>query len=165
MKRILLVFCAALFCALASCAPQGIVPPEGWQPEGPIDCRVELTAEKVALMQPFELIVWGYFEREERPRFKAVELYSWRDAEGAWTFALVDGTNRLKSQEEIRNAPTRYEGVAALEAAFAGLAVGEHVFWLHHVPGFEFPLPELRAEIAAAARVAEIDLAVGVDPP
>ncbi len=41
--------------------------PEGWKPEGPIDCRVELSADTVGLMEPVDFTVWAYFEREGRP--------------------------------------------------------------------------------------------------
>jgi len=90
-------------------------------------------------------------KREDRPRIKGVELYSWQEEDGEWVFALLDGTNRLKARDEVRSGPHRLEGLVELEAAFALLAQEEQVFWLHHIEGFEFPGAELRAEIVAAA--------------
>ena len=97
-------------------------------------------------------------EREERPRIKAVELYSWENESGEWTFALLDGTNRIKSSEEVRSAPDRYVGVEALEEALAGLAEGESVFWSHHAPGFTFPDNELRSRIVEAGRAKGVEI-------
>ncbi len=45
--------------------------PEGWQPEGPIECRAELSAKSVGLMQPVKLTVWAYFELERMPSLTA----------------------------------------------------------------------------------------------
>lgn len=102
--------------------------------------------------------------RAERPRFKGVELYSWQDEGGAWTFALVDGTNRPKSADEVRSSPERIAGFDALEAAFSRLAIGEQVFWLHHLAGLSLPGPELRARAEEAARRARIELSTAGDP-
>ena len=99
-------------------------------------------------------------EREEKPRFKGVELYSWQDAENKWTFVMLDGTNRLKSPEEIKKAKGRLKGVASLKQAFGLLAEDERVSWLHPVEGFEFPPKAAQEELATAAKEAEIELTV-----
>jgi hypothetical protein len=97
-------------------------------------------------------------QREEKPRFKGVELYSWKDEEGGWVFVLLSGTNRLKAEKEVKEAKDLIRGTEALEKAFGRLAVGESVSWTHHIEGFEFPPDKTRKEIDKAAKKAEIDL-------
>ena len=97
-------------------------------------------------------------KREEKPRFKGVELYSWQDKSGAWKFVLLDGTNRLKTEEGVKSAQTQVKGAKELKKALARLAVGEQVFWTHPIKGFEFPPQATREEIEKAAKEAKIDL-------
>jgi hypothetical protein len=100
-------------------------------------------------------------EREEQPRTKGVELYSWQDERGDWLFVLLDGTNRVKQEAEIKGAKELLRGAESLHKALARLAVGEQVFWTHHVAGFEFPPVEQRKKVITAAREARIELHVG----
>jgi len=97
-------------------------------------------------------------KREEKPRFKGVELYSWKDKGGDWVFMLLDGTNRLKTEEEVKGAKNQIKGAEDLKKALARLAVGEQVFWTHPIKGFEFPPGVTRKEIEKAAKEAKIDL-------
>jgi hypothetical protein len=69
--------------------------------------------------------------------FKGWELYSWPVGNN-WRFTLIEGTNRLKTYEEITadggagagGLPKfTVTGVEALEAALARLPRGERVFW------------------------------------
>jgi hypothetical protein len=46
-------------------------------------------------------------KREEKPRFKGVELYSWKEKGGDWMFVLLDGTNRLKTEEQVKGAKNK----------------------------------------------------------
>jgi hypothetical protein len=78
-------------------------------------------------------------KREGRPRFKGVELYSWRDSRGDWVFALLSGTNRLKTAGEIKAPRNRIAGVGELAKAFSRLAIDEKVSWSHRIEGFEYP--------------------------
>jgi hypothetical protein len=78
-------------------------------------------------------------KREGRPRFKGVELYSWRDSKGDWVFALLSGTNRLKTAEEVKAPKNQIAGQGELEKAFARLAIDERVSWSHRIEGFEYP--------------------------
>lgn len=99
-------------------------------------------------------------EREEQPRSKGTELYSWKDQQGEWVFKLVYGTNRLKLEEEIKNGQAQIEDLEDLRQAFARLAVGENVSWSHLVRGFELP-PEATVEkIEKFAKDAEITLRI-----
>jgi hypothetical protein len=99
-------------------------------------------------------------KREEKPRFKGVELYSWKDEGGVWVFVLLDGTNRGKTEDEVKGAKDRIKGADDLKKALARLAVREHVFWTHRVDGFEFPPEPTRKEIQKTAKEAEIDLQI-----
>lgn len=99
-------------------------------------------------------------QREEKPRFKGVELYSWKEREGKWVFALLDGTNRLKTEEEVKGAKNRCDGVEKLRSALGRLAVEEQVLWAHPIEGFEFPPESNRKEIKKAAEAAKINLTI-----
>jgi hypothetical protein len=97
-------------------------------------------------------------QREAKPRFKGVELYSWKDKEGQWVFVLLDGTNRLKTEAEVKGTKNPSRGVEELKKALARLAVGEQVVWTHPIDGFEFPPKATRTDIAKAAADAKINL-------
>jgi len=97
-------------------------------------------------------------KREAKPRFKGVELYSWKGKEGDWVFALLNGTNEEKSEEQVKASPKLIQGVPALTRALGRLAEGEQVSWSHRIRGFEFPPRATRDEIEAAARKAKIRL-------
>jgi hypothetical protein len=97
-------------------------------------------------------------KREEKPRFKGVELYSWKDNGRDWRFVLLNGTNRLKTEEEVKGAKYTIKSVEELKKALARLAVGEQVSWTHPITGFEFPPEATRKAIAKAAKEANIDL-------
>jgi hypothetical protein len=97
-------------------------------------------------------------KREQAPRFKGVELYSWKDKDGGWVFALLDGTNRLKTEEQVKGAKNQIRGAENLKKAFTRLAEGEQVSWTHRIKGFEFPPEATRKEIEKAATEAKIDL-------
>jgi hypothetical protein len=97
-------------------------------------------------------------QREPKPRFKGVELYSWKDEKGVWHFALLDGTNEEKDVQNIKVGPTVYTGKEKLIAALKVLAEGEQVSWFHNVTGFEFPPKEDIKKLDEAAKAAKIKL-------
>jgi hypothetical protein len=99
-------------------------------------------------------------EREGKPRFKGVELYSWKDKGGDWVFVLLDGTNDLKATETVKAAKDQVKGTEELKKALARLAVAEQVSWTHPVKGFEFPPEATREEIKKAATEARITLRI-----
>jgi hypothetical protein len=96
--------------------------------------------------------------REEKPRFKGVELYSWKNIGGDWEFVLLNGTNELKTEAKVKSARNRVKGDDKLKKALARLAVGEQVFWTHPIRGFEYPAKAMREEIEKAAKEAKIEL-------
>jgi hypothetical protein len=59
---------------------------------------------------------------------KGYELYSW-EARGEWYFALLIGTNRLKTRHEVSAPQARVRGVEALKRKLDLLAEGEEVLW------------------------------------
>lgn len=73
---------------------------------------------------------------------KGWELYSWQNSNG-WYFALVEGTNRLKTFEEISAPAVAVLGWTALERKLSRLARGEQIFWsTGRVRGTSFPLED-----------------------
>jgi hypothetical protein len=97
-------------------------------------------------------------QREGRPRLKGVELYSWRDSKGDWVFALLSGTNRLKTAEEVKAPKNQIAGLGKLEKAFARLAIDEKVIWSHHIEGFEYPPEGTIERIEKLARESRVTL-------
>lgn len=59
---------------------------------------------------------------------KGYELYSWQEG-GQWKFAVLVGTNREKSLEEIQSADTIFSGVDALQAALETMPEGQYLTW------------------------------------
>lgn len=78
-------------------------------------------------------------KRAEKPRLKGVELYSWKDKQGEWVFALLDGTNEVKTEAKVKGAKAQIKGAEDLKKALSRLTVGEQVVWIHRIKGFEFP--------------------------
>jgi hypothetical protein len=99
-------------------------------------------------------------QREAKLRFKGVELYSWKDKGGDWEFVLLDGTNRLKTEDEVRSAKDRARGVEALRKTLSRLAIGEQILWTHPIVGFEFPPASIVKEIKKAAEDVKVELHV-----
>jgi hypothetical protein len=106
---------------------------------------------------------WAEDKREGKPRFKGVELYSWRDKGGDWLFVLLDGTNRNKTQDEVKGAEKPIKGTEDLKKAISLLAEGEQVSWSHRIEGFEFPPEAKQKEIQKAAEGAKIVLRISGD--
>ena len=101
--------------------------------------------------------------REPKPRFKAVELYSWK-VEGKWTYALLSGTNRLKSEAEVKAPKNQIKGVKNLKKALARLAVSESVFWFHRIKGFQYPDVATRKDLVRYAKTVKVKLSVPLKP-
>lgn len=102
----------------------------------------------------------GADEREGRPRFKGIELYSWKDDKAGWVFALLDGTNRLKNEAEVKAPAQWIKGVAQLKKELARLAVGEQVSWSHQISGFAYPPEPIIKEVMDWAKKQELKLYV-----
>ena len=94
--------------------------------------------------------------REACPRMKGVELYSWNVPGIGWAFALLDGTNRRKSVDEVKGRD-RIVGLDALAASFSSLALGETVVWV----GWELPPEDVVKAAERAARNEGLTLVLG----
>ena len=68
--------------------------------------------------------------RAEQTAFKGMELYSWQNKTGAWQYAILVGTNRTKTLDEIQSAPLDLQDV---KIAITHMAVGESLFWMNSV--------------------------------
>jgi hypothetical protein len=80
---------------------------------------------------------------------KGYELYSWQTGD-AWTFALVEGTNRLKSFEELLPPSGQVQGLEWLQRELERLPAGEPVFWsAGRVPGTTLPPQDVVRTIQA----------------
>jgi hypothetical protein len=92
--------------------------------------------------------------------FKGYELYSW-SVGGGWHFALLLGTNRIKTYDEVTASDVRLEGTAALKERLAGLARGEHVFWsVTRVPNMALPPDAVVDEISVYCQQIGVQLVV-----
>jgi hypothetical protein len=91
---------------------------------------------------------------------KGIELHSWQESHGgAWRFALLPGTNRSKSIDEIRAPATRIDDVEELKARLATLAAGEYVTWILRYENSSSPQP-LIDDVARFARARSLHLTV-----
>lgn len=97
---------------------------------------------------------------EPRRAFKGYELYSWQDSQEKWRYALLLGTNRLKSPEEVLAAGV---SEAELRLRLAELPATESVSWCRQAdvetdPPLALPPPPVVDALVALAREREVRL-------
>jgi hypothetical protein len=121
---------------------------------------VKATLSALLFLLAFLLIPGQAQERARGKEGKGMELYSWLDENRNLIFALLPGTNRLKTEEEIKEKPNRISGLNELEKRFSLLAEGEYVTWFHelHQHGFAYPDWTTIKRVEASARKAKIEL-------
>lgn len=68
-------------------------------------------------------------DRMKNPAFKGMELYSWKSGGREWHFSLLPGTNRNKSEDEIKDPERMLIGPENLKTRLVVLAEGEFVLW------------------------------------
>jgi hypothetical protein len=73
------------------------------------------------------MLITGVSYSASRPA-KGWELYS-RQVEGEWHFSLIEGTNRLKSCEEI-TASASMRDIDSLKKMLANVEKGDSTFWI-----------------------------------
>jgi hypothetical protein len=95
--------------------------------------------------------------RATRPAFKGYELYSWKLADGAWSYALLPGTNRLKARREIVAAKI---DLAAVKDRLSAFARNEQVFWVAGSEGSSLPDAAAVADLQGYCAKLQIDLHV-----
>ena len=101
--------------------------------------------------------------RAEQTAFKGLELYSWQNENNEWQYAVLAGTNRNKTLDEVQAAPLDLQGV---QIAIARMAVGESLFWMNNVYDTEssqtlnLPLPPdvIVDELMGFAHAKQVDL-------
>ncbi|MEN3330884.1 MAG: hypothetical protein V7641_249 [Blastocatellia bacterium] len=74
------------------------------------------------------LLVALAFSAQAAQAMKGYELYSWK-VKGHWHYAVLEGTNRAKSYEEIASPDHERIGLNALKAELEKLPRGTAVFW------------------------------------
>ena len=93
---------------------------------------------------------------------KGVEMYSWVSKDDTFRFSLLPGTNRNKSESEIKAASVATD-VAGIESRLARLAKGENVYWMWTPAACtdcKYPTTEVVERIRRKAAELEIDLIV-----
>jgi diacylglycerol kinase len=101
--------------------------------------------------------------RSAQTAFKGMELYSWQNEDGEWEYAILEGTNRNKTLDEVQAVPFDLQGV---KTAIGQLAIGESLFWMNNVldvssnqmMGLPFPPDAVIHELQAFAREKQVDL-------
>jgi len=101
--------------------------------------------------------------RSTQTAFKGMELYSWQSENGEWQYAVLVGTNRNKTLDEIQAALLDLHDV---KVAIAQLAVGESLFWMNSVydtssgqtVNLPFPPDKVINELKEFAREKQVDL-------
>jgi diacylglycerol kinase len=68
--------------------------------------------------------------REDTVAFKGMELYSWQSEAGEWQYAILTGTNRNKTLDEVKSNPLDLQSA---KESIKRMAVGESVFWMENV--------------------------------
>lgn len=93
---------------------------------------------------------------------KGYELYSWRDKRsGEWYFALLPGTNRLKTFDEIAVPPNQLKTVNSLRQELAKLPRGEHIEWITWTDNhLGMPPNEIVNQIKATSTELGLDLSI-----
>jgi hypothetical protein len=92
---------------------------------------------------------------------KGYELYSWQ-IDGEWYFSLLEGTNRLKTLQEVTADSVAVKGIESIKQKLARLSKGEQVFWtLRNIPGATLPPEGTVNEIKEFCAKSGIDIVVG----
>ena len=103
--------------------------------------------------------------RLAKTAFKGMELYSWQAEDGEWQYAVLTGTNRNKTLDEVQANALDFENV---KNTIAQLAVGESLFWTNSVLDtrsnqmidLPFPPEAVIRELQDFARSQQVDLYV-----
>ena len=75
------------------------------------------------------LLLIGAISAQAAQATNRYELYSWK-VKGRWHYAIIEGTERAKSYEEITAKDSQYTGLAALKDELKKLPRGAELFWM-----------------------------------
>lgn len=88
----------------------------------------------------------------EQHSMKGWELYSWKSG-GSWFFRLMVGTNRQKTESEIKKGKEHPTDIVGIKKELSSLKKGELVFWQGHAEGvYELPPANIVKDIVAHAQ-------------
>jgi hypothetical protein len=107
-------------------------------------------------------------QRFEKRAAKGVELYSWKTRDGNLRFSLLWGTNRNKTDREIKAPACTLKDIAALKMALGRLAKDEDVFWANELcprKDCSYPPDEVVETLRAHAKNVEVTLAPRTSGP
>jgi hypothetical protein len=91
---------------------------------------------------------------------KGWELYSWQKPDG-WYYALVVGTNRIKTFEEISANDVAVLGLEVLKAKLSQLSAGEEIYWSDRgVPNTQFPTEDVVNAVKTYCETCGLQLAI-----
>jgi hypothetical protein len=103
--------------------------------------------------------------RLESTAFKGVELYSWKTKSGSFSYSLLWGTNRSKSEKEIKWPGCQLHDVPAVKAALSHFAKGEWVTWLGDGWGSNLAYPKRDVVDDIKAHCIDLGLSLNVGDP
>jgi hypothetical protein len=105
-------------------------------------------------------------KRFQTKAFKGAELFSWMDHAGHYRFSLHWGTNRTKSEREIKSPSCVLPDVPAVKRAVSRLAEGEWVSWNPEAGAhLTLPTPMVVDDIVATCRTLGIHVSVSATRP
>jgi hypothetical protein len=101
------------------------------------------------------------FAQSAKTSFKGWEVYSWQEND-KWFFAMMMGTNRLKTCAEIKSGRMPLT-ISNLDIAFKNLEPHENVIWsVSRIEGCTLSLPstQFKKEAGELARKYQLDLTI-----
>ncbi|MHB9032306.1 MAG: hypothetical protein ACYC6L_04575 [Anaerolineae bacterium] len=91
---------------------------------------------------------------------KGWELYSWQE-NGVFQYALLPGTNRIKTSDEISAPGVRLADIEAVKRRLTGLAAGQTIMWnVLDYGGGQLPPQDVRDDLAAWCREHNLELII-----
>lgn len=91
---------------------------------------------------------------------KGYELYSWQ-ADSGWNFALVVGTNRLKTFDEITSPDVTSKSLSELRSRLLLLTKGEDIIWITQIDArLALPPQSIIDEVKAICQEAGLNLTI-----
>ena len=100
-------------------------------------------------------------QRLTKTAAKGVELYSWKAGDGTTRFSFLWGTDRQKTEEQVKFPACAVDSLAELKAVVGKLAEGEQVFWMwdaRECASCSYPSPDVVANVVAYGREAGITI-------
>ena len=116
-----------------------------------------LRKQSMALALALLVAMSAYGQSLQGP-MKGYEMYSWK-RDGGWNFALMPGTNRSKTYQEITGGQAVHKGMDAIKVELRKLPKGSTIMWLNYAhPAVDKSLApdSLRLEHPSGKRVRKL---------